>query len=54
MTASGRTYLGDALLVLTSEEYSPGNASWVLSLQEEALRFALGESKDLVVAANEE
>jgi hypothetical protein len=40
--------------VLPAEEDGPGNAAGVLALEEKGLGFAILESEDLTVAADEE
>jgi hypothetical protein len=48
------SYLRDTLLVLSSEENGPGNATGVLALKEERLGFAILESEDLAVTTDVE
>jgi len=47
-------FLRDTLLVLSSEENGPGNATGVLALKEKGLGFAVLESEDLAVTTDVE
>lgn len=47
-------YLRDTLLVLATEENSPGNAAGVLALKEQRLGLALLEAEDLGVTADKD
>ena len=47
-------YLRDTLLVLSSEENSPGNATGVLALEEEGFGLAILESEDLAITTDVE
>lgn len=47
-------YLRNTLLVLSSEEDSPGNATGILALKEEGLGLAVLESEDLAIATDVE
>ncbi len=47
-------YLRNTLPVLSPVEDGPGDAAWVLALQEEGLAFAILEPEDLAVAADVE
>lgn len=46
------SYLRDTLAVLAAVQDSPGNATGVLSLQEQRLRLAILETEDLAVATD--
>jgi hypothetical protein len=47
-------YLGNTLLVLSSEKDSPCNATGVLALQEEGFGLAILESEDLAITTDVE
>lgn len=51
---SGRAYLRDSLLVLSTEENGPRDAAGVLALKEEGLGLAVLESEDLAVSTDVE
>jgi hypothetical protein len=47
-------YLGDTLLVLSSEENGPCNATGILALEEKRFGLAVLESEDLAITTNVE
>lgn len=48
------SYLGDTLLVLSTEKDSPCNATWVLALEEEGFGLSVLESENLAVSTDVE
>jgi hypothetical protein len=48
------SYLRDTLLVLSAEKDGPGNAAWVLALEEEGLGLSILETENLRVTTDVE
>ena len=54
VACAGPTHLRDTLPPLSTAENGPCDATWVLALKEERLGFAVLETEDLAVCADEE
>ena len=50
----GVAYFSDTLSPLSPAQHGPGDATWVLALQEEGLALAILETEDLAVSADVE